>query len=80
MKEGGKTINSMDMAKKFGIMEQKPILVCSMREKRMERASLCGMMEVFTREILCKVCFMDLVHIISRKVKKPTLDNSLTAS
>ena len=51
MKENGKMINKMEMAKKYGLMEQY-IKESMLMEKRMEKGNFIGLMVQFIKEIL----------------------------
>jgi hypothetical protein len=70
MKDNGKMINSMEWEKKYGIMEQKYILVNLERGKRMEKASSCGMMGHIMKGILKMACFRDMEFIILKIQRK----------
>lgn len=57
MKETGYRINKMDMAKRFGLMEQS-IKDSIKVEKNMEKVFLCGVMIALMKESFYKIIFM----------------------
>ena len=71
-KVNGKTINSTDLAKKFGIMEMKLMRDSFLMAKKMAAVDSYGKMVPTMKAISLMDSFMGQVHTILKRLKKLT--------
>jgi hypothetical protein len=77
MKANGQMINSMALAKRFGIMDLRSMKVTLLEERSMAKEDLSGMMGLIMKVILKMEFFMELVFISSKNLIRLTMDNLL---
>jgi hypothetical protein len=65
----------MEWARKSGIMGQRHTLGNFMKGRRMEEGSLFGVMDHTMKESLLMDCLMGMVYIISKIVRKRTMEH-----